>query len=169
MQTIAIDFDGVIHKYSKGWQDGKCYDEPVEGVFEAIAELMKTYTVFIFSTRSPRQIKEWLVQRIMESDYIHNGMGGDPGDYCYPKYGFTCERIPFYKKFWNKQNVLGITKRKLPAMVYVDDRAMRFNGIWGPAIMQGIKEFKTYQEWDKYYEKHPELRHPIPMALPGNK
>lgn len=57
MQTIAIDFDGVIHKYSKGWQDGTLYDEHVDGVFEAIDLLMTKYTVFIFSTRSPRQIK----------------------------------------------------------------------------------------------------------------
>ena len=30
MKTIAVDFDGVIHKYSKGWQGGEIYDEPVE-------------------------------------------------------------------------------------------------------------------------------------------
>ena len=33
---IAIDFDGVIHKNSKGYYDGTIYDEPVEGSLEAI-------------------------------------------------------------------------------------------------------------------------------------
>ena len=29
---IGIDFDGVIHKNSKGFHDGTIYDEPIEGV-----------------------------------------------------------------------------------------------------------------------------------------
>lgn len=145
-KTIAIDFDGVIHKYSKGWHDGSCYDEPVEGCFKAIKELMDLhYSVYILSTRSPRQIKRWLKQWAYESEYVHVGLGGDPEDFCYPKYGFTVERIPFYKKFWNKYNVLGITRRKLPAIAYIDDRAIVFKGEWNILVGE-VFMFRTYQE-----------------------
>jgi len=34
--TVAIDFDGVLHRYSEGWKDGQIYDEPVEGSREAL-------------------------------------------------------------------------------------------------------------------------------------
>jgi len=143
MQTIAIDFDGVIHKYSKGWQDGTCYDEHVEGVFEAIQELMKTYTVFIFSTRKPKQIKQWLLQRIMEMEMGDNPH--DPQEWSWGKYGYTCQIIPFWVKFWNKKNVLGITRKKLPAMCYIDDRAVNFQGDWNRTLLD-VKNFKTYTE-----------------------
>lgn len=144
-KTIAIDFDGVIHAYSKGWQDGKCYDEPVFGVFEAIQTLIEVgYSIFIFSTRKSKEIKRWMKQYAYESDYITNGIGGDPEDFCYPKYGFTVEVIPFWVKFWNKKNVIGITKRKLPATAYIDDRAINFKGSW-TTTLGDIVSFKTYQ------------------------
>lgn len=137
MKSIAIDFDGVIHRYSKGWQDGSIYDEPINGCFEAIKELMdKGYAVFIFSTRNSYQIKKWLTYHVMESEYIVEGLGGDPYDYIYPKYGFTVEKIPFWTKFWNKDHVLGITNRKLPAIAYIDDRAIRFENNWNRTLNQ---------------------------------
>lgn len=143
MQSVAIDFDGVIHKYSKGWQDGTCYDEAVELVFEAIQELMKDYNVFIFSTRKPKQIRNWLLPRIMEQGFGDNPH--DPQEWEVGKYGFTCQIIPFWIKFWNKRNVLGITRRKLPAMVYIDDRALRFDGDW-TEITDKVRSFKTYMD-----------------------
>ena len=117
MKTIAIDFDGVIHKYSKGWQDGVIYDDAFKDVFRIIHALMKDYNVFIFSTRSPRQIKKWLMGHcFMDTDMP-----------CTPwLYGYSIQVIPFWKKFWNKRDCLGITKRKLPAHLYIDDRAYRF-------------------------------------------
>lgn len=146
MKTIAIDFDGVIHQYSKGWQDGEIYDKPVVGCFEAIQALFEQgYFVFILSTRPKRQVKKWLEYEIMVSEYDEGGMGNDPQEYVYPRYGFTCETIPFWKKFWNKKNVVGITSRKLPATCYIDDRAIEFNGEWLSTIIQ-ITDFKTYQE-----------------------
>lgn len=144
-KTIAIDFDGVIHKYSKGWKDGSIYDEPIQQVFTCIGSLFDTgYSVFIFSTRKPKQILKWMKENTYETDYEHNGMGADPGDYKYPRFGFTVKVIPFWKKFWNEKNVLGITRRKLPAHVYVDDRALKFEGDWLKTF-DDILTFKPYQ------------------------
>lgn len=144
-KTVAIDFDGVIHAYSKGWQDGSVYDEPISQVFTVIGSLMDSgYSVFVFSTRSSRQIKKWLDFHTQVSEYDKLGMGNDPGRYLETKYGFICKRIPFWKKFWNEKYILGITKRKLPANVYVDDRALRFDGDWIKTF-DDIINFKTYQ------------------------
>ena len=64
-KTVVFDFDGVIHKYSKGWQDGSIYDEPTEGIKEALEEISKDYTIAIVSTRCKdsdgiREIQKWL-------------------------------------------------------------------------------------------------------------
>lgn len=130
-KTVAIDFDGVIHAYSKGYQNGELYDTPIKGAFEAIKALMdEGYSVYIHSTRAPRKIKAWLLPHVMVSEYEAEGMGGDPTLWKYTRYGFTVKKIPFWTKFWNEENVLGISQRKIPAMVYVDDRALKFGGDW---------------------------------------
>jgi hypothetical protein len=127
MKTIAVDFDGVIHKYSKGWMDGSIYDEPIENTFEVIKQMMDNgYSVFVFTARNPAQIKAWLEPLISETRE-------DPDDnwaeYKANIFGFTTEIIPRWKwwvKFWNKPRILGITNIKLPATVYIDDRGYTF-------------------------------------------
>lgn len=60
-KRIAVDFDGVIHKYSKGWQDGSAYDEPMEGALESMRKLQDAgYDLVIFSARPAAVIMEWL-------------------------------------------------------------------------------------------------------------
>jgi hypothetical protein len=102
MQTIAIDFDGVIHAYSRGWQDGTIYDEPVPMAFAAIEELRKKYAIAIFTTRDVRQVSEWL-----------------------QNYGLnvTTEWTP---PFWRGVDSILVTNVKPAAVAYIDDRAIRF-------------------------------------------
>lgn len=49
---LAIDFDGVIHKNSKGFYDGTVYDAPLPGAIQAIKELSKKYTLVIFTAKA---------------------------------------------------------------------------------------------------------------------
>ena len=49
---IAVDFDGVIHSYSKGFNDGSIYDGLVPGVREAMAKLKEKFYIYISSARS---------------------------------------------------------------------------------------------------------------------
>ena len=60
--TLAIDFDGVIHKYSKGFQGlQNAYDVPNEGTREALEELIKRgFRLIIVSSRPVNVINMWL-------------------------------------------------------------------------------------------------------------
>lgn len=50
-KTIAIDFDGVVHAYSQGWQDGEIYDDPAVGLVMALCKLRPNYRLVIFTAR----------------------------------------------------------------------------------------------------------------------
>lgn len=112
MRTIAVDFDGVIHQYSRGWADGTIYDPPIAGAIEGLRSLMKNYAVFVHTTRDPKQVSEWLnYQGIPTELYIHDDA----------------------HTFWYGQDSILVTNFKLPAIAYIDDRAYFFTG-WGKVV-----------------------------------
>src|SRR6185369_8998400 len=65
-KTVAVDFDGVIHSYENGWQDGSIYGTPTPGALEALRKLMEDYNVFIFTSRHTGQVAKWLKERGFE-------------------------------------------------------------------------------------------------------
>lgn len=117
--TIAIDFDGVIHTYERGWADGTIYGEPVPFALYAIETLMKRDAVFIHTTRNARQVARWIERT---SQYQIDCTTRPPRT-CYGR----------RKPFWNRRGLLLVTDRKLPAAVYVDDRAHHFKS-WGQTL-----------------------------------
>lgn len=106
--AIAFDFDGVIHDLNDGWQDGKIYGKINQSVIEAIYELNKMkIPIFICSSRAPSQIVDWwndqdfkLKAKVISSDSF----------------------------FFNDTDYIGVTQRKLPAQLYIDDRAFKYTG-----------------------------------------
>lgn len=51
-KNIAIDFDGVVHTFDKGYHDGTCYGAPIDGSLEAIKKLSKKYNIIIFTAKA---------------------------------------------------------------------------------------------------------------------
>jgi hypothetical protein len=118
MKTVAVDFDGVIHAYSRGWQDGTIYDEPLPGAIEALGKLMGAgLAVFIHTTRRAEDVAGWLrardVPALSEDEMAAN-------------------REPV-GEFWNRTDRVLVSNRKLPAIAYIDDRGIRFES-WDQAL-----------------------------------
>jgi len=111
-RTIAVDFDGVIHAYSKGWQDGSIYDDPVKGAFGALEHMLghPELTVVIFTARTDlKAVQEWMARQAPE---------------------IPTEIMPPTERFWNKRAIVGITNVKPVADFYIDDRGIEFDGNW---------------------------------------
>jgi hypothetical protein len=97
-KTVAVDFDGVIHSYTSGWQGADVIpDPPIEGAIEFLNEVIEEFTLVIFTTRAGdeearRAIMAWLMEHGFKGEYVE------------------------------------ITNVKGPAIFYLDDRAWRFRG-----------------------------------------
>lgn len=115
-KSIVFDFDGVIHKYSRGWQDGSIYDEPVSGIKEVINELHRDYDIYIVTTRARELSGEYVVK-----DYLD-------------KHGIEYDMV---------------TSVKVPAIVYVDDRALTFNPENVSTLVKSIKNFQPWRDIPK--------------------
>tara|TARA_B100000900_G_scaffold115709_1_gene97306 strand:- start:503 stop:901 length:399 start_codon:yes stop_codon:yes gene_type:complete len=102
LNNVAVDFDGVIHNFDKGWHDGTCYGEPLPGSIEAIKILSKKYNIIIFTAKAKKNRP------------LVNGKTG----------------VELVKEWLEKYNLLDyvneITSEKPRAKIYIDDNGYRF-------------------------------------------
>ena len=108
-QKLLVDFDGTIHKYSRGWVDGTIYDGPFEDAARAINELKDRYEIIIFSTRAS----------------------------C--KENSNCQQqISNMKKWLDKYGIYydDITSEKIGAFRMIDDLAIPFKGSWDDVLQE---------------------------------
>ncbi len=107
-KRIMIDFDQTIHSYHEGWSDGVIYGYPLKGAKEAIEQLKSTgYEIIIFTAR------------LSETQEFEKN-----------------RRKKEISEWLDKYEILydDITSDKLPALCYIDDKAIRFEGCWMEAL-----------------------------------
>lgn len=108
---IALDFDGVIHKSSKGYYDGTVYDEPIDGVEYALKKLSKKYKIIIFTCKAKPDRP------------LINGKTG-------------VELIWDWLETYNlKEYISDIVSEKPRASYYIDDKGIRFTN-WNDTLKQ---------------------------------
>lgn len=134
-QTLAIDFDGVIHDRPKS--ERGCMEitgDPVPGAMHFLASVVNAFDVVIFSARFRGMdgvevlpiVKQWMLEQM--SLYVE-------------------DRQLRGKKVAECQDILPKIRydgQKPIAHVYLDDRAMTFTGSW-PTV-EKIMKFKTWTE-----------------------
>lgn len=101
-KNVCIDFDGVIHKNSKGFHDGTIYDDPVDGTKEALELLSKKYNLIVFTCKANP-----------ERPLVDGKTGKELVRKWLEKHDFT-------------KYISEITNEKPRALCYIDDKAIKF-------------------------------------------
>jgi hypothetical protein len=127
--TLCIDYDGVIHSYEKGWQDGLIYGTVTPGFFEWAEQAAKQFKLVIYSSRSSTEEGQlamlgWLIEqrrKWREAGGMHE----------------TNEPLGF--EFADKKPAAWLT---------IDDRAICFRGDWAapelaPDAMRAFKPWNA--------------------------
>ena len=115
-RQIGIDFDGVIHRCSKGFHDGTIYDDILPGAAQAVEMLAGKYTLVCYTAKA-RQDRP-LVQ-------------GRTGKELVEEWLQKHDLLKYFKE---------VTAEKPRALCYIDDKGIRFTD-WTSALAQ-LKDLK---------------------------
>lgn len=123
-KTLCIDFDGVIHSYTSGWQGvATIEDPPVEGAIGFLYDALKAFKVAIYSSRSSSSAG---IDAMRQYIALHAQAAG----------------FDYNQTQWWLQIEWPVSKPS--AWVTIDDRAVTFTGEW-PSI-QALLNFAPWYE-----------------------
>lgn len=120
-QTLALDFDGVIHSYEKGWQDGTIYGTVTPGFFDWAKEMSKHFTLVVYSSRSRTPAGRGHMKRWLKAQWRLVGGAG---------------RMPDFE----------FAATKPPAWLTIDDRCICFEGHWEHMTKERLQSFRPWHD-----------------------
>ena len=113
-KTVVFDFDGVIHSYTRGWQgETKIPDPPVQGIDRAL-----------------KALHDAGYEVVIVSTRCSTEFGRMAIENWLDMYGLT-------------HLVDRVCKEKPPAIVYIDDRAICFDGD-PDTLLDKVQNFKPW-------------------------
>lgn len=121
---ICIDFDGVIHSYENGWQDGEIYGTATPGFFVWAMKAKDHFELIVYSSRSKTPEGITAMQEAIGRWAQEDGCT-DP------------ENVVAWFDF---------SDVKPPAFLTIDDRAICFQGNWSALDPAELLEFRTWTE-----------------------
>lgn len=127
---LCVDFDGVIHSYTSGWQGPTVIsDPPVPGALTWLWRATEWFDVQIYSSRSkepggPEAMRTWMVKHAADVFDADHPMAYNVGNE-YP---------------------ISFAREKPAAFLTIDDRAVCFEGDWSELDPADLLQFKP---WNK--------------------
>lgn len=117
-KIVCVDLDGTIAHYTE-WRGESHFGEIINGVKEALITLReKGWLIIIYTTRANKEI---IAKFLNKNELVFDHINENP---------------------FQPENAIG---GKPFADVYIDDRAIQFNGDW----QQIISEIELFQPWEK--------------------
>jgi hypothetical protein len=129
MRILCLDFDGVLHAYTSGWQGvDKVADGPTPGAMAFLRAAVDSFQVHIYSSRSGSIVGRLAMADAVRSWLIADGMSPD-------------DALDFVERgvCWPSE--------KPAAFITLDDRALCFKGEF--PTLESLHNFKTWVEINK--------------------
>ena len=148
--TIAVDFDGVLHSYTSPWVNARTIpDLPVPGAMDWLRKITDRFDVAITSTRNHQwfgraAMKRWLLEHLYHVVYEW-ALEAHLLD---RHFTHIDDEDAVDRMVEDIMRKISFPKHKPPALVYLDDRAMRFEGTFPTA-----QEIHQARPWNKKESK----------------
>jgi hypothetical protein len=127
---LCLDFDGVIHSYDRGWQDGNIYGTLVPGFLAWSMEVANHFRLIIYSSRSKEEDGPDRMRAFMQRQVVDRLMPNEI-DHWLSLFEFASE--------------------KPPAFLTIDDRAIQFRGDWSAWWLRPEQLLK-FKPWNQGQE-----------------